>query len=151
LVRMFTSTKIKGVKQTLDKQKITENKEIYLLEVNDLLKVFKGLRAVDAYSVKLRSGEILGIIGPNGAGKSTVLNLLTGYISPTHGVINFLGRDITHLSPDEIAKLGIGRTFQNVRLFTSMTVCDNVKTAQQLRNPESFFSYFIELAKLYKT
>jgi len=137
---MLTSTKIKGVKQTLDKQKITENKEAYLLEVNDLLKVFKGLRAVDAYSVKLRSGEILGIIGPNGAGKSTVLNLLTGYISPTHGVIHFLGKDITHLPPDEIAKLGIGRTFQNVRLFASMTVCDNVKTAQQLRNPESFFA-----------
>ena len=110
--------------------------ESYLLEVNDLSKTFRGLLAVDGYRVQLRRGEILGIIGPNGAGKTTVFNLLTGYIHPTRGAIRFGGRDITRFPPDRSATLGIGRTFQNIRLFPSMTVLDNVKSAQQLRDPD---------------
>jgi branched-chain amino acid transport system ATP-binding protein len=97
-------------------------KQENLLEVDGLSKTFKGLHAVDGYHLRLRAGEILGIIGPNGAGKSTVFNLLTGHIRPSHGTIRFQGRDITRLPPDSIAKLGIGRTFQNIRLFPSMTV-----------------------------
>jgi branched-chain amino acid transport system ATP-binding protein len=112
----------------------------YLIEVEDLSKAFKGLLAVDRYRLQLAAGEILGIIGPNGAGKTTVFNLLTGYLRPTRGRIHFAGRDITHLPPDRIAKLGIGRTFQNIRLFASMTVLDNVKSAQQLHDRDNLLT-----------
>lgn len=111
-----------------------------LLKVDGLSKAFRGLLAVDDYSVELRPGEILGVIGPNGAGKTTVFNLITGYLRPTRGVIRFNGRDITHLPPNRIATLGIGRTFQNIRLFASMTVLDNVKSAQQLRDPDNLLT-----------
>lgn len=97
-----------------------------ILEVKGLVKAFKGLVAIDGYNLTLRQGEILAIIGPNGAGKTTVLNLLSGHIHPTRGAIYFRGRDITRESPDRIALLGIGRTFQNIRLFPSMTVLENV-------------------------
>jgi branched-chain amino acid transport system ATP-binding protein len=109
----------------------------YLLEVENVSKAFKGLLAVDGYGLQLRPGEILGIIGPNGAGKTTVFNLLTGYLRPTHGSIRFSGHDITHNPPHKIAALGIGRTFQNIRLFPSMSVIENVKTAQQLHDKDN--------------
>jgi branched-chain amino acid transport system ATP-binding protein len=109
----------------------------YLLEVEHITKAFKGLLAVDGYSLQLRPGEILGIIGPNGAGKTTVFNLLTGYLRPTVGTIRFSGLDITHHPPEKIAALGIGRTFQNIRLFSSMTVLENVKAAQQLHDSDN--------------
>jgi branched-chain amino acid transport system ATP-binding protein len=112
----------------------------FLLRVDRLTKSFHGLLAVHNYSLELKPGEILGIIGPNGAGKTTVFNLVTGYLRPTSGAIRFCGHDIAHLSPDKIASLGIGRTFQNVRLFRSMTVLENVKAAQQLRDTDSLFS-----------
>jgi len=105
-----------------------------LLEVEGLSKTFKGLQAVDGYRLRLHPGEILGIIGPNGAGKSTVFNLLTGHIRPTRGTIRFQGHDITGFPPDRIAQLGIGRTFQNIRLFSSMTVMENVACARQLHD-----------------
>ncbi|MFI5368449.1 MAG: ABC transporter ATP-binding protein [Spirochaetia bacterium] len=105
-----------------------------MLKVEGLSKTFKGLQAVDGYRLRLHPGEILGIIGPNGAGKSTVFNLLTGHISPTGGTIRFQGRDITGFPPDRIAQLGIGRTFQNIRLFSSMTVMENVVCARQLHD-----------------
>ncbi len=117
----------------------------YLLEIESLSKDFKGLRAVNNYYLKLRQGEILGVIGPNGAGKSTVFNLITGYIPPTRGKIRFLGQDITRLAPDAIARLGIGRTFQSVRLFSSMTLMDNVRTAQQLHDKDNFFTTLASL------
>jgi branched-chain amino acid transport system ATP-binding protein len=106
----------------------------YLLQIDSLSKTFKGLHAVVGYRLRLRTGEILGVIGPNGAGKSTVFNLLTGHIRPSGGVIRFRGEDITRLPPDRIARLGIGRTFQNIRLFPSMTVLENVIAARQLHD-----------------
>jgi branched-chain amino acid transport system ATP-binding protein len=112
----------------------------YLLEVENVSKAFKGLLAVDGYSLRLRPGEILGIIGPNGAGKTTVFNLLTGYLRPTHGSIRFSGQDITHNPPHRIAALGIGRTFQNIRLFPSMSVIENVKAAQQLHDNDNLIT-----------
>ncbi len=105
-----------------------------LLEIDGLTKTFRGLHAVEDYRLRLRAGEILGIIGPNGAGKSTVFNLLTGHLPATRGTIRFTGRDITRLPPHRIAALGIGRTFQNIRLFPSMSVLENVVAAQQLRD-----------------
>jgi branched-chain amino acid transport system ATP-binding protein len=109
-----------------------------VLEVEGLTKTFAGLRAVDGYALRLWAGEILGIIGPNGAGKSTVFNILTGHLPPTSGTIRFRGRDITRLAPEKIARMGIGRTFQNIRLFPSMTVLGNVACARQLRARRSF-------------
>ncbi len=117
----------------------------YLLEIEDLSKNFKGLRAVSNYHLSLRQGEILGVIGPNGAGKSTLFNLITGYIPPSSGKIHFNGQDITNLPPDKIAKLGIGRTFQSVRLFTSMSLMDNVRTAQQLHDSDNLFTTLVSL------
>lgn len=116
-----------------------------LLRVEGLTKTFKGLRAVNQYHVDLRPGEILGIIGPNGAGKSTIFNLITGYIQPTRGKICFKDQDISNRSSDAIAKLGIGRTFQNIRLFSSMTLLDNVCTAQQLHEKHSFLTTLFSL------
>jgi branched-chain amino acid transport system ATP-binding protein len=116
-----------------------------LLQIEDLSKNFKGLRAVYNYHLSLRQGEILGIIGPNGAGKSTLFNLITGYIPPSSGKIRFRGQDITKYPPDKIAKLGIGRTFQSVRLFSSMTLMDNVRTAQQLHDSDNLFTTLVSL------
>lgn len=111
-----------------------------LLQIESLSKYFKGLRAVSNYHLRLRQGEILGIIGPNGAGKSTLFNLITGYIPPSSGKIRFCGQEITKYPPDKIVKLGIGRTFQSVRLFSSMTLIDNVRTAQQLHDTDNLFT-----------
>ncbi len=104
-----------------------------ILSVNQLTKAFRGLKALQDVNLNLTSGTIHGVIGPNGAGKTTLFNCLTGQIIPTSGKILFKGQDITHLRAPAIAKLGITRTFQNIRLFGSMTVLDNVRVAQQLR------------------
>jgi len=115
----------------------------FMLEVRDLSKRFRGLKAVEGYQLALAEQEILGVIGPNGAGKSTVFNLLSGHIRPTTGRIVFRGQDITKTSPDQIAGLGMGRTFQNIRLFSSMTVLQNVTCAEQLHVPARFFSTIV--------
>jgi branched-chain amino acid transport system ATP-binding protein len=123
----------------------------HLLEIDDLSKAFKGLHAVEGYRLLLRPGEILGIIGPNGAGKSTVFNLLTGHLKPTRGTIRFKGRDITRLPPDRIAALGIGRTFQNIRLFPSMTVLENVVAARQLKERAGLLSTLLSWPSFRRT
>lgn len=90
---------------------------------------FGGLCAVNELDVVVREGEIFGLIGPNGAGKTTIFNLLTGVYEPTSGEIHFKGERIDGLRPYEIAARGVSRTFQNIRLFPSMSVLDNVMTA----------------------
>ncbi len=109
-----------------------------LLSVNGLTKFFKGLRAVNNVNIHLKKGEILGIIGPNGAGKTTIFNLLTGNIPPTSGTIVFRGKNITKKSPDSIAKMGVGRTFQNIRLFQTLSVLENVQIGLQSTVREPF-------------
>jgi branched-chain amino acid transport system ATP-binding protein len=99
------------------------------LSVDDISVHFGGLRAVDGVTFALQTGQIHGLIGPNGAGKTTIFNCITGFYHPTHGSIHFQDRDITYLRPDQIARLGIARTFQNVQLFRSMTVLDNILVA----------------------
>lgn len=101
----------------------------WILEVENLWKHFGGLTAVSGYELKLPRGAIYGLIGPNGAGKTTVFNLISGVLKPSRGRIFFKGRDITHLRPDAIAALGLTRTFQNLRLFPSLTVEENLKVA----------------------
>ena len=103
---------------------------MHLLEVRDLSKHFGGIRAIEEVSFSLKSGVILSIIGPNGAGKTTLFNCLTGFITPTRGSIVFSGREISGLAADRISRLGISRTFQNIRLFREMTVSENVMVAQ---------------------
>ena len=97
-----------------------------LLEVRDLSVHFGGVKAVDGVSFAVEQGEVFTIVGPNGAGKSTIFNLISRFYKPTRGTIHFEGRDITHLSAHQIAKLGIARTFQNIELFDHSTVLDNL-------------------------
>lgn len=102
-----------------------------LLEVQDLSKSFRGVRALDAYTLQLAPLAIHGVIGPNGAGKTTLFNLLTGFLKPTSGAIHLHDRDISHMPTAQIARLGIARTFQNIRLFANLSVIENVKVALQ--------------------
>jgi branched-chain amino acid transport system ATP-binding protein len=97
-----------------------------ILSVQNLSKSFGGLLAVDRVSLDVREKEIFSIIGPNGAGKTTLFNLLTGLLRPDAGTVLFRDRDITGLTPETVAAQGIGRTFQNTRLFGAMTVLENV-------------------------
>lgn len=113
---------------------------MYLLEVKHLSKRFGGIKAIEEIDLKLRNGLILSIIGPNGAGKTTLFNCLTGFLKPSKGSIEFLSREITGLPPDKIARLGISRTFQNIRLFREMTVIENVMVAQHCSIRTGFLS-----------
>ena len=105
----------------------------WLLEARNLTKRFGGLTAVKTLTIHVARGALYGLIGPNGAGKTTVFNLLTGQSDPSEGEIVFDGTRIDGKKPYQIAKLGMARTFQNVRLFTDMTVLENVLAAHHLR------------------
>src|SRR4030081_4066302 len=100
---------------------------------------FKGLQALNDYNLELRSGEILGVIGPNGAGKTTLFNVMTGFVRPTTGSIELRGEEIPRLRPDQVARRGIARTFQTIRLFGKLSVLDNVKIGQQLHGNVGFW------------
>jgi branched-chain amino acid transport system ATP-binding protein len=100
-----------------------------ILDVHELNMQFGGLRAVNNFSLELCQGDLQGLIGPNGAGKTTVFNMITGVYAPTSGRITFNDQEITGLEPFEINQMGIARTFQNIRLFPSLTVLDNVRIA----------------------
>ena len=100
------------------------------LATRELSRDFGGLRAVDRVSFGVDQGQIHGLIGPNGAGKTTIFNCISGFYRPTSGTISFRERDVTNLRPDQIARLGIARTFQNVQLFRSLSALDNVLVAQ---------------------
>jgi branched-chain amino acid transport system ATP-binding protein len=106
---------------------------VRILEANAVSKNFGGVQAVADLSLAVEGGQIFGIIGPNGSGKTTFFNVLTGIYPPTAGAFNFKGRDITRLPADEIARLGIARTFQNIRLFRNMSVLDNVLIGEHPR------------------
>lgn len=100
-----------------------------VLEVRELCKWFAGLKAVDEVSFKLRSGEILGLIGPNGSGKTTCINVITGLLPPTKGQVLVDGVEVSKKKPHAVAKAGIARTFQTIRLFRELTVLENVEVA----------------------
>ena len=103
--------------------------EVPVLEIDDLTKMFGGLKAVSDFDVRVDEGELVGLIGPNGAGKTTVFNMVTGLYEPTAGKICFCGEDVVDVEPHAITQKGIARTFQNIRLFPSLTVLDNVRIA----------------------
>jgi branched-chain amino acid transport system ATP-binding protein len=123
--------------------RVAATDEEIVLRAEGLGRAFRGLQALADYRLDLRRGEILGVIGPNGAGKSTLFNVLTGFLPPTTGRVTFRGRDITGLAPDKVVRLGMVRTFQNIRLFGRMTVLDNVKTAQQLHGRANFLETLV--------
>ncbi len=104
-----------------------------ILELVNLTKRFGGLTAVDDVSLHIRRGEVFALIGPNGAGKTTLFNNVTGMFQPTSGSVVFDGRNITGSKPHEVARLGIARTFQNIRLFDYMTCIDNVRVGRHVR------------------
>lgn len=101
-----------------------------LLQIEKMTHYFGGLRAVHDYNLEIKQGQIRGLIGPNGAGKTTIFNLITGIYSPTEGSINLEGKDIIGMQPYQIASLGLGRTFQNLRLWRHMTVLEHVMLAR---------------------
>jgi branched-chain amino acid transport system ATP-binding protein len=104
-----------------------------ILTVDAMTKRFGGLTAVDQVSFEIGKGEIFSLIGPNGAGKTTLFNSITGIYSPTSGRVIFEGKNITGLKPYKVAELGIGRTFQQIRLFAYMTAFDNVRVGEHSR------------------
>jgi len=114
-----------------------------LLVATAVSKRFGGVRAVEDVSVAIRRGSIASIIGPNGAGKTSLLNMISGFYRPDTGSISFAGRDITDLRPAQIAKLGVARTFQNIALFSGMTVLDNIMLGRHVRMKSGVLSSFI--------
>jgi len=99
---------------------------VTILELDSISVAFGGLQAVDGVSFKMAKGEIVGLIGPNGAGKTTILNVITRVYAPSNGRITYQGEDLLRYRPDQIAALGISRTFQNIEVFSGMAVVDNV-------------------------
>ena len=113
------------------------------LNIQGLCKNFGGVKAVDDFSCKLPEHVIHAIIGPNGAGKTTIFNLITGVYKASAGEIHFDGTDITGKQPHVIARDGIARTFQNIRLFPDFSALENIKTASHLRSNYSVFEGFV--------
>ncbi|HGA1534116.1 TPA: ABC transporter ATP-binding protein [Streptococcus suis] len=121
-----------------------------LLEVKDLTKNFGGLTAVGDVTMELHEGELVSLIGPNGAGKTTLFNLLTGVYEPSEGTISLAGTILNGKAPSKIASLGLGRTFQNIRLFKNMTVLENVLIGLGNHGKSEVFASFFRLPAFYK-
>ncbi len=121
-----------------------------ILEVKDLGINFGGLRAVDQFQLKIEEDELVGLIGPNGAGKTTVFNLLTGVYTPTDGTVELKQTLLNKKAPHKIAKLGIARTFQNIRLFKDLSVIENVKIGLHNRVSYSLLEGFLRTPKFWK-
>ncbi len=117
---------------------------MYILEVRELTKHFGGIRAIEDVSFKVKEGDIVSIIGPNGAGKTTLFNCLTGITKPNRGHIYFMDNEISKLPAYKVSEMGIARTFQNIRLFSEMTVIENIMVSQHTRIKYGFFSIVMQ-------
>ena len=115
-----------------------ETPRVRLLAIDEMSRHYGGVIALSGVTMAVHPGQIFSLIGPNGAGKTTLFNCVTGLDSPTFGTVSFLGQSITGLRPDQVTSFGIGRTFQNIRLFTELTVLDNVKIGRHPRTSSSF-------------
>ncbi len=120
------------------------------LQTNEATMQFGGLKAVDALTMDVQQGEIYGLIGPNGAGKTTIFNILTGVYVPTSGDIRINGERINGLKPYQISRLGVSRTFQNIRLFPSMSVLENVVTACHRHAGQNMLDAVLRLPKYFR-
>src|SRR5437773_4900412 len=118
-----------------------------ILELTDLTKRFGGLVAVDNVSLNIKRGEVFALIGPNGAGKTTLFNNVTGLFQPTSGRVVFDGRDITGSKPHQVARRGIARTLQNIRLFDYMACLDNVRVGRHVRMKATVFDSLFKLLR----
>ncbi|WP_110954591.1 ABC transporter ATP-binding protein [Anaerosinus massiliensis] len=121
-----------------------------LLKAEKVSKVFGGLKAVSNFEMHIEQGELIGLIGPNGAGKTTAFNLLTGVYQPTTGVIEFAGKSVVGLKPFQITQGGIARTFQNIRLFSELSVLDNVKIAYHSHVKYSLLESVFRVGRYFK-
>jgi len=118
-----------------------------LLEVKDMSHSFGGLKAVSNYNLSLEPGQISGLIGPNGAGKTTIFNLITGIYKPDEGEVRLAGTNVVGQRSNQIAALGIGRTFQEMRLWRHMTVLEHVKMARYSKLSYGLFGAFLDSPK----
>lgn len=116
-----------------------------MLEVRNVSKAFQGVKALTDVSLEVRKNEILGVIGPNGAGKTTLFNIISGFNPPTSGSVRCKGEDITGKPVHRIQEFGVARTFQNIRLFTQMTVIDNLVVGQHARLRTGLFGAVLHL------
>ena len=121
-----------------------------MLEVENLSISFGGLKAVDGFHISIEKGQLYGLIGPNGAGKTTIFNLLTGVYKPDSGKIILDGTDVTGKSTIDINKAGIARTFQNIRLFSQLSVLDNVKVGLHNNHSYSTVESIFRLPRFHK-
>jgi branched-chain amino acid transport system ATP-binding protein len=121
-----------------------------ILDVRNCTKKFGGLVAVKDLNMSLNQGDLYGLIGPNGAGKTTIFNLITGVYKPDEGSIELEGKAIHRQRPSGIAALGISRTFQNIRLFQSMTVLENVKLARHMRKRQRLLDAILRTRQLHE-
>jgi branched-chain amino acid transport system ATP-binding protein len=115
-----------------------------ILDIKGLKMQFGGLVAVDDFSLSLEKGELVGLIGPNGAGKTTVFNAVTGVFAPTAGAVVLEGKDITGTRADLVTRLGIGRTFQNIRIFSRMSVIENILVSLHWRQRAGVLNAFFQ-------
>ena len=111
-----------------------------MLEIDGIDAHYGQVRILKQVSLFVREREVVSLLGSNGAGKTTTVSCISGILPVTRGAIRFMGKDITRLTPDAIARLGIARTFQNIRLFDAMSVLDNVRVAQQMHVPRDSFN-----------
>ena len=119
-----------------------------LLSVDGVTKTFGGLTAVDDLSFDVAAGEVLGLVGPNGSGKSTMLNVLSGVIRADRGTVTLGGARIDRLAPNRVARAGLGRTFQNLQLFATLTIAQNVLVGRDCRLSTSVFDALLRTPRL---
>jgi ABC-type branched-subunit amino acid transport system ATPase component len=118
-----------------------------MLEIKNLSKNFDGVQAVSDFSLTLQPRKITSLIGPNGAGKTTVFNVVTGFFPPTSGMVRYESQSVVGLSPWKIARLGISRTFQNLRLFHKLSALENVLLGRQDQNGERFLDALLSFTE----
>ncbi len=122
----------------------------FLLEIKNVSKFFHGLVAIDDLSMKVKKGQIYGIIGPNGAGKTTLFNCITGLYKPEKGDIMWEGKRINGIAPYKIAELGILRTFQTIRLFSEMSVAENIMSGRHIKSNQRWYNGIIHTPSMIK-
>ena len=121
---------------------------MFILQVQNLFKEFDGIKAVNDLSFEIEEKSITALIGPNGSGKTTAFNLISGFLRPAEGSIYFNGQEITSFSPYKISRRGIGRTFQNIRLFPQISVLDNVMLGLKYEKGEKFASALFQTRRM---